>query len=437
MPRSGLEACAPHPELGDATAAAAVSAVHAAMQAHEANYAVIYYAFGALAAGTVVAGATAKDTLFTPALIAGSCTAALLAALRKHHLRPALQLEGLRALAFVLSRSVDGGPAVETPHGAAKIAVAALLHHSVDFGVVQHACAVLRACLGAKCSVALACVVHSKTVLILLHAAALHHTNETLVVHALESAALLLGDSRFAEACMEVPNNKCSGLDLLLRVLIGVAFPPPTVTHACLSALAALVQYPCVAATTALRQQVIQAVAKTLCGRRFPEAPEDVAIVFQRLSLSTSAQRMSPTLVSSMATILTLVVVRNPWSCSPTYLVHVFSLFAHFGGVESHRRGLFEADALRAVVEGMRRWSREPLVQKAGCEALVAFCPRTHLQNVRLAVAAGAREVVDAASAEFPEGSNDISTAKAVAAALEMLKQAPGPAVQAPQQAGP
>jgi hypothetical protein len=85
----------------------------------------------------------------------------------------------------------------------------------------------------------------------------------------------------------------------------------------------------------------------------------------------------------------------------------------------------------------MLRWSREPRVQKAGCEALVAFCPRTHLQNVRLAVAAGAREVVHAASAEFPEGSNDISTAKAVAAALEMLKQAPGPAVQAPQQAGP
>jgi hypothetical protein len=323
------------------------------MQAHEANYEVIYYAFGALAAGTVGRGAMAKDTLFTPALIAGSCTATLLAALRKHRCSPSLQLEGLRALAFVLSRSVDaGGHAVEARHGAANIAVAALFHHLVDFGVVQHACAVLRACLGAKCSVALeTCVVPSKTVLVLLQAAALHHANATLVVHALESAALLLGDSRFAEACMEVPNNKCSGLDLLLRVLVGDAFHPPTVTHACLSALAALVQYPCVAATTALRQQVIQAVVKTLYGRRFPETPEDAAIVFQRLSLAGSVQRMSPTLVVSMATALTLVVVQNPSSCGPTFYVNMFSLFAHFGSSSSHRRGLFEADALRAVVE--------------------------------------------------------------------------------------
>ena len=425
------------PQLGDAMAAAAppaVSALLAAMNAYPADLVVQSMACAVLTTGSVLRSGAANNTLFMPSLAAGSCTPALLAALQTHSGATRLQATGLRALALALSRPAGtSADELKTRVAAAEIAIAALRRHESDIGVVQHAFAVLRACNGAAPSLAR----NKDAPRVVLEAADLHIAHETLVVNALDSLIMLFKDGFFREPCALAFIGRpdafgpasYDGMRLLLRVLDERGIPRPAVTCACLRAIVEVTSNPANAINMAARcrEELILTVIDVHCMRCCKEAAKIAALVLMHLVHKLRAQNISGPLVDAMAAGLVTTVSNAPELCSPGFLICICLLFAHLGSVAAHRRRLVAARALGAVVAGMRKFGSEPLVQRAGCQALVAMCPREQPHNVALAIAAGARAVVDAAAAAFPETTHS-DVAKAAAAALEMLKHAPGPA---------
>jgi hypothetical protein len=474
-----LRFAAPRTRPGDAAAPAAVEALLAAMGAHGAHVGVQHRACAALAVEVpppprqVPPPPANSGSLFAPALAAGACTAALLAAARAHAADARLQAVALRALARALAVPDDGAAvaaddaaddanagdradAAAQPVAAAAAAAEALRAHPLDVGVAQHACAVLRAATtvarGAEAERARAVVAAAPgAVEALLRALGTHAAHAPLLCNAAGALRMLFtrADAAAAAAAMHAPpacGGGGNGAALLVRALHeqGGGGARSDVAHALLQVIAQLAGHAAGAASFAFKPDCLAIVAALRAhnaadaaaaggpggdARRAALTPGYAACALASLVRSVPAWRVRSSLAQA---VLAALLAAGGRAAPRASLFHrsVFSLLLHLSTHAQHRARAVNAGALAAVAAAMRQLPRDARVQRDGCDALAALCAPTQPQHAARARADGVLDAVAAAAAAFPDEADGgvAAAAAAAAAAISYMPQPPAAA---------